>query len=182
MANEFHTLFNYRPMKDLAGFLTSYNCATQVVTFYDDGDDNDLTDTGTAMCAINGVVIPSLTQDAQMVIASDETGDAPDVDIGDDKAQYVAILADEDGTLSIWLAGDCSDFNGETQDTIDVGVLKMPSFDYETYVCLAVAVYNNDAAASAVGIGDDDCDWNTDGTFYQILGPVFPHPENIDLN
>ena len=168
MANELHTLFNYRPMKDLAGFLTSYNVASQVVAF---ADENPAT-TGTKMCAIDGVIIPSLTaeDDADWDHASTAvSGDAAGRVAANLYSLWHAVFADEDGLLTI---------NEASNYALDAAVvLKVPDFDYETLVCIGLAALDF-TGASTIGTTDN----NGITTVYQVLGPIFPHPDNIDLN
>jgi hypothetical protein len=167
--------FTKKSAQDLAAYMTSYNMESQVVSYVDDADDNDLQTTGTKPCMINGVFIPSLTADASMIVADDTTGNAAGTTIADDFERWFIVLADADGTLSLWTAGDAAAIGGNA-------VLKIPAFDPSTYVALAVILYANDNASAEVTVGAAACDWNTDGTFYQLTGPVFPHPDNFDEN
>ncbi len=166
--------FTKKAAQDLAAYMSSYNMETQAVTFLDDADDNDMESTGTNPCMINGVFIPALAADALLEIAVDPTGNAAGATIEDDGGRWFIVLADEDGVLSLWTAGD--------EGAISAAVLKIPAFDPSLYCAVALVVYDNDNASAQVTVGAAACDWNTDGTFYQLTGPVFPHPDNFDEN
>jgi hypothetical protein len=58
-------------MKDLARFLTTYNMADQTVAV-DGTNVYNIQSTGTAACVINGVYVPSLTADAELLIITDQ--------------------------------------------------------------------------------------------------------------
>jgi len=158
--------FNYAPMKELAGFLSSYNMASQTVAL--DANANDIQSSGGGACMINGVFIPALAADAALDISADNVGDATGVSIADDYDQYFLILADADGTLSVWKAGDAA-ATGEA-------VLSIPDFDTETYCAVAIMKVVNDSGDALV-IGTTAL--TGDVTFYQLTGPIFPAWANI---
>lgn len=174
-----NTQFGHGPMRALAEYVTTYNMASQTIAV-DNANTENIQSTGTGACVINGVLINSLTADAELDISADTTAmttgysatNAVGTTLADDYERFYCVLADADGTLSIWLAGDAAAIGGSA-------VCKIPAFDPNTYVCVATILYANDAASASVTVGTDT-DWGTDGTFYQMIGPVFPHPDNID--
>ena len=95
LANNWGDKFGHRPMRDLARFLTTYNMADQGVQVHA-GTVTDYTikSTGTAGCVINGVYIPSLTADAQLVIYTDQA--APTI-----TTESWPLLADANTALAV---------------------------------------------------------------------------------
>jgi hypothetical protein len=91
--------------------------------------------------------------------------------IADGYDVYVLITAQADGTLTMWLAG--------VQALLGTAVCKIPAFDPEKYVAVATALIVNDSG-SALVIGTTAL--TGDITFWQHIGPIFPHPDNLDKN
>jgi len=69
--NNWGSKFSHVHMKHLAAFMTTYNMATQTIAV-DGTNVYNIQSTGTASCVINGVYIPALTADAELLITSDE--------------------------------------------------------------------------------------------------------------
>ena len=218
--NNWGNLFSYKPTRELAKYLTTYNTESQVIAV-DGTNIYNIQSTGTKQCTINGVFIPALTVDAELLITADEvttlwvantayvaddevkygTGmfvcltahkgvsppgngpnwrrlpDAAGYELADDFRIMLMVTAKADGTLGLWLASDPSAIG-------TVPTLKIPAFDPEIYCCVGLIDYANDAASAAITFGDTDggVDFGTDGTFYQVIGPVLPFPSNIDKN
>jgi hypothetical protein len=214
-------LFSFRPMKELAKYLSTYNMETQAIAV-DGAHVYNIQSTGTKQCVINGIYIPALTADAELLITSDEIttmwaagteysaddtvkygndmfvclvdhkavnrpmqGDgfwralpnAAGYELADDYRIMLMVTAQADGTLGLWLASDpCAIGTAPTT--------KIPAFDPSVYCVVAFIDYANDAASAAVTFGDTDggVAFGTDGTFYQVIGPVFPHPDNFINN
>lgn len=170
MADNWGKFFNYKIMKELAGFLSTYNMETQAVAFAA----ADPATTGTKQCVINGVYIPALTAEADAdwssALAADLVqGDAKGTVLADGQSVYLAVFADATGRLRINLAGSVA---------LDAAVAcKIPDFDPSTWVCIAIVLVD---AGGAVTLGTTDI--NAIATVYQVIGPVFPHPDNIDIN
>lgn len=166
----FATRFSSKAMKDLAGFLSTYNSVSQAVAFAA----ADPATTGTKPCTINGQLIPALTAEADAdwssALAADLVeGDAKGTVLANGQSVYLAVFANAAGRLRIDLASEVA---------LDAAVeLKMPDFDYTTWVCIAVALVD---AGGAVTLGTTDI--NAITTVYQILGPVLPHADNVDPN
>ena len=163
-------LFNHRAMKDLAAYLTTYNMETQAVAFAA----ADPATTGTKQCVINGVYIPSLTAEddadwSSILVADLVEGDAKGFVMANLYSQYLAVFANADGRLRIDLAGEYA---------LDAAVeLKVPHYDPTEWCCIAIVLVN---AGGAVTLGTTNI--NAIITIYQVLGPVLPHPSNMDLN
>jgi len=91
------------------------------------------------------------------------------------------VTAESDGTLGVWIA--CSVLGtGEAQPALVV-----PYFDPAVYCVVAFMGINNTTNAAensygAVGTGAGYITHATDATFYQVIGPVFPHPNNMPKN
>ena len=91
------------------------------------------------------------------------------------------VTAESDGTLGVWIA--CSVLGtGEAQPALVV-----PYFDPAVYCVVAFMGINNTTNAAensygAVGTGAGYITHATDATFYQVIGPVFPHPDNMPKN
>jgi len=163
--------FDKRAMKELAGYLSCNNHETQAITFYNDGDDNDIQSTGTKVAMVNGVLIPSLPVDTVLVITDQLTGDGADLEVADGYEMNYLVLATAGGVLSTWQAG--------VQATTGNSEVKFPKFDTSLYVGVGLILWDNDDASAAGNLGDAAADLNTDGTFYQLLGPTLPHPDNF---
>ncbi|NIT58723.1 MAG: hypothetical protein GWN00_21620 [Aliifodinibius sp.] len=84
-------------------------------------------------------------------------------------SRWFLVTAKSDGTLTVWLAGDAATDGSE--------VLKIPQFCPKTYVAIGL-IHVNSNTSFVMGTTA----LTTIGTFYQITGSVFPHPDNIDKN
>jgi hypothetical protein len=89
--------------------------------------------------------------------------------VADTYSRWFLVTAKSDGTLTVWLAGDAALDGTE--------VLKIPQFCPKTYVAIGL-IHVNSNTSFVLGTTA----LTTIGTFYQITGPVFPHPDNIDKN
>ena len=163
--------FDKRAMKELAGYLSCQNYATQTVTFYNDGDDNDIQTTGGGAVMIDGVFIESLPADTVLVITDQLTGDGEALEVTDAYEMNYLILANAIGVLSVWQAG--------VQAVTAASILKIPTFDASLYVGLAVLLWDNDDGSADANLGDAAADLNTDGTFVNLIGHIFPHPDQF---
>lgn len=163
-------LFSHRAMKDLAAYLTTYNLDTQAVAFAA----ADPATTGTKQCMINGTFIPSLTAEADAdwssILEADLVeGDAKGFVMANLYSQYLAVFANADGRLRIDLAGEYA---------LDAAVeLKIPHFDPTEWCCIATVLVD---AGGAVTLGTTDISGIV--TITQVLGPILPHPDNMDMN
>ena len=160
--------FGNKAVAALAGFLTTYNVASQAVAF----TTVDPTTTGTAPCCINGVYIPALTAEAATDWDSDTAatsveGDAKGVYIPDLYSAYIVIFADADGRLRIDMASDIA---------LDAAVsLKIPWFDPSEWCCIGIAL------VTSAGCTLGTTNINAIVTIYQIIGPMLPHPDNLQI-
>jgi len=162
--------FNYVPMGELAGFLSSYNMSSQTLAI-DGVNAENIQSSGTGMAMINNVFIPSLAADAELDISADPTGDAAGTSIADGYDQYFAIFAAADGVLHLMKAG--------VEALLGTAVLKIPNWDASLYACVGIMLVVNDSGSPLV-IGTNDL--TGDATFYDVTGPMFPHDENLDRN
>ena len=64
-------LFSHVPMRELAGYLTTYNMDTQTIAV-DGTNVYNIQSTGTGQCVINSAYINSLTVDAELLITDGE--------------------------------------------------------------------------------------------------------------
>jgi hypothetical protein len=87
--------------------------------------------------------------------------------------RWVLITAKADGTLTVWLAGDQATIASASAK------FKCPHYDPEMYCPVAIAKIAKDDAGD-ITIGTTAL--TGDITFYQVTGPVFPHPDNLDMN
>jgi hypothetical protein len=152
--------------KDIIGFLGTFNMATQEIA--QNGTSADIQSTGLAPIMLNGVLINALPADAVLDISAENAGDGSGVVISDGNEQYFAVMATADGTLSVWVAGNAA--------ATGSAICKIPDYDQETYCC--VGVMKIDASGEDFTVGTTAL---TDRVaFYQMIGPVFPYPDNID--
>jgi hypothetical protein len=167
------TYFNYGPMKELCKYMATQNLMTQAIAI-DGSNAENIQSTGAGSAILAGQPI-TIAEDAELDISADtETQDncvnAVGTTIADDYEQWFLVTAKgAAGTLSMWQAGAAAAIGGNA-------VLKVPAFDPETYVAVAVVLVANDSAADLV-IGTNAL--TGDATFHQCLGPVFPHPDNL---
>ena len=98
----------------------------------------------------------------------------------DDFRLWTMITAEADGTLGVWIASEAVSAI-ETAPT-----LKVPYFDPSIYCVVAFGDYRNDEGTTSVQFGDDGGGsiWTQGGDcwFNVVLGPVFPHPDNMPKN
>jgi len=85
--------------------------------------------------------------------------------------RWFIVLAKSTGVISIWEAGD--------EALIGNSVLKIPQFDPEMYCCLGLILVAKDDA-NDLTIGTTAL--TGDATYVDLVGPVFPHPDNLDKN
>ena len=165
--------------KEVMAYLSTYNMATQAVAV-DGTNIYNVQTTGGGACSINGVLIPALAADAELLLATEETNcDILDLTLADDYEMWFAFFVTAAGTLSVKQASAAAAISGSlTAPTIGPTI---PYFDPATYCCVALALYSNDAASATVTFGTvaGGTDWGTDGQFVQMIGPVFPDPANI---
>ena len=102
-----------------------------------------------------------------------------------DATCWFMVTAESDGTLGLWIA------------STELGVaaaaptngLRVPYFDPSVYCVIAFVYIDNDEydATGVVGAAltdDGGIDWDSgaDATYHVVLGPVFPHPDNMPKN
>ena len=111
----------------------------------------------------------------------------PNIDglsMADHAVTWAMVTAEADGTLGVWIASEA--FVVRTADA----VLKVPYFDPSIYCVIAFVDLENELnnGTGVVGsalIGAGGIDWTAaaDATVYNIvIGPVFPHPDNMPKN
>jgi hypothetical protein len=161
-------LFNYKTSKEIAKFQASkaMNAAGMAI----DANAMDIETANAVTAFLNGVPV-SIAAVSAFDISADATGDAVGTIITTAYDQYFVLLANASGTLSLWKAG--------VQAANGTAVLKIPAFDPATYVCLGVMLIANDSG-SDLTVGTTAL--TGDVTFYDVVGPVFPHEDNIDKN
>ncbi len=179
--SDFGPLFNYRPMKDLVNYLSSYNNATQALANKSTGADPDLKTTGTAQGVVNGVHIASLPANATIDL-SDGAVAVPDPLLGTalagmvmaDNAQFYLLVAmNIDGDAKVYLASNIAD--NVAPD------LKIPAYDPQ-FLCVGLDLWDNDALGAAATIGTS-VKTDADDTFTQLVGPnLLPHIDLWDKN
>ena len=169
--NNWGERFGNKGLSALAGFMSTYNMATQTFVF----STADPRTTGTAACFINGVYIPSLTVEnnsdwSGTTAATSVEGDAKGVYVPNLHSCYFAVFADADGRLRVDQAGDI------LLDTacLTAGV-KIPWFDPSEWCCIAIFLINS------TGWTAGDTDVGEMETIYQVTGPVLPHPSNLSI-
>ena len=160
--------------QQLASYSATMNYESQAIAINSNAE--NIQSTGTKQCMINGVYIPVLAADAELDISADTTTitgmtNAVGISIADGYDQYFLILAKADGTLSMWKAGDAA--------LLGTATIKVPAYDPETYVAVATAlIVNNSGNALIVGTTA----LTGDITFYNVIGPLYPHPDNLKRN
>ncbi len=174
-------LFNYRPMKDLANYLSSYNNATQALVNKSTGADPDLATTGTAQAVVNGVHVASLPANATIDLSAPAVA-MPDPILGtalagmvmaDDAQFYLLVTMNAAGAAKVYLASEVADDEAPT--------LKIPAY-YPLYVCIGLDLWDNDALSGAATIGTS-VKTDADDTFTQLVGPnLLPHIDLWDKN
>ena len=98
--------------------------------------------------------------------------------LANDFACMFMVTAESDGTLGVWIASTTA------SATTFVPDLVVPFFDPAVYCVIGFILNDNDngSAAAVVGAASAGVLWLTDGTIYQVIGPVFPHPNNMPKN
>lgn len=158
--------------QQLGSFVSSQNMGSQTLAIHT-GNAENIASTGTAQCMINNVYIPSLAADAELDISADTTTmtgctNASGISIANGYDQYFVILADADGTLSMWVAGDAA--------LLGTATIEIPAFDPGTYCLVATALIVNDSGGALV-VGTTAL--TGDIAFYDYVGPAFPHADNF---
>ena len=166
----FYKFFSYKPMRDLAKFLLTYNCATQAVVLKSTGASPDLAWTGTAPCILGGQLIQSLTPAVTVDLSSASVCDYAGGVIPNGSTAYFLILSAAVGTPYVMLASAIS----------ASPTLKIPNFDPTLLVAIAVLKYANNTGGD-ITIGTSNLA-NAQCTFTQLLGPVVVHVDNADPN
>ncbi len=175
----YETLFNYRPLKDLVNYMSSYNAATQAVDLESDGG-IDFKWTGTAQCVVNGAYVASLSA-VDPVNLSDAAVAMPDPEgvalagyISPDNEQfYLLITTEADATPHVYLASNRADDVGPT--------FKMPYYGPDE-LPIAFVLYDNNDLGAALTLGTSILSVDDD-TWTQLTGPaLLPHVDNIDRN
>ena len=164
--------FDKKALKQLAGYLTSYNMGTsQAVAFAA----ADPATTGTYPIMIDGVIIPALTAEADADWSDQDTaativaGDALATALENGYSVYMTIFARSTGLLRIDLAGTVA---------LDAAVaLKINQWDSSVWAPIAIALVD---AAGSVTLGTTNI--NAITTVTNLLGSVLPHPDNLELN
>lgn len=151
--------------KEMLRYMATYNAESQVLAI-DGSNAENIQTTGTKTAYFNGTPV-TLAADAELDISADTTGDAAGATIASGKSRWFTVLAASDGTLSVWLSGDAATDGSE--------VLEVPDFNPETYVCVGF-IHVNSNTTFVLGTTA----LTTIGTFYQAVGPVFPHPKNLN--
>jgi hypothetical protein len=101
----------------------------------------------------------------------------------DDASVWFMVTAEADGTLGLWVAS-------EELSTVTVPDLKVPYFDPSVYCVLAFIECINTTntatgviGAATVGNGGIETTAAADfATYHIVIGPVFPHPDNMPVN
>jgi len=82
-------------------------------------------------------------------------------------SRWFFATAQTDGTIDLWLCGDAATDGSE--------VCKVPQYDHKLY-CPIGFLHINSNTTFVLGTTA----LTTIGTFYQAVGPVYPHPDNMD--
>lgn len=93
----------------------------------------------------------------------------------------VMVTAQADGTLGMWLASIVQGAGNV------IPALVVPFFDPAVYCVVGFMEVDHTTNAAtgilgAVGTGVGYLTWATDATFLEVIGPVFPHPDNMPRN
>ncbi len=173
-------LFNYRPMKDLANYLSSYVNATSILANKATGAGPDLETTGTPQAIVNGVHVAALAAEVTIDL-SDAAVALPDpidgtalagLSVADDDQFYLLVVSDAAGLHYVYLASAPDD----PADT-----LKIPAYN-PLYVCVGLVLIDNRDGSAAMVIGTTN-QVDADSTFTQLVGPnLLPHIEKWDQN
>ena len=160
--------FDKRPIKEMAAYLSSYNMGvTQTVAFAA----VDPATTGTSPIMINGVVIESLTAEAnadwsETTASTIVEGDAKGETFQDTYMVDIIVYARSTGLLRI-------DMAGEVELDADI-CLQIPHWDASVWAPIAIVNVN---AGGEIVLGTTDI--NAEVTITQLLGAVLPHPDNF---
>jgi len=138
--------FGHTAMKELAAFSTTYNMADQTVAV-DGTNVYNIQSGGTGACVINGVYIPSLTADAELLIITDQA--APTV-----TTESWPLLADANSALAVDDEVYTGTLTGVSQKFYKVLVAHNANRDQAPADCpdLFQAIPNADTLALADGI------------------------------
>jgi hypothetical protein len=168
MAERWGKFFNQAAQRYLAKYLTTYNMATQALAI-DGVNAENIQTTGLAPVMLNGVLIPALPADAELDVSEDAVGDAVGTVVADGGGAYFLVLAKADGTLSVWKAG--------TPAALAANIaLKIPAYDPTTYVAIGlIKVLPSGEAFTLCTTA-----LTTIGSYIQLVGPVLPHPDNLE--
>lgn len=106
-------------------------------------------------------------------VAPHEAENASGWSIADGYAAWMLVTAKADGSMQLWKASDVT--SGTTAE------FKCPVYDPKLYVAIGAILYANSAGDSAADVigNSTTCDFSTYGTIVQIVGPMIPHPDNI---
>jgi hypothetical protein len=178
---DYGPLFNYRPMKDLANYMSSYNNATAAVLNENTGAGPDLTNTAGQQCIVNGVHVAALAQKA-LINLSDPAVSMPDPKLGTALAGksiaqndqfYLLVTADADGECYVWLAS-------KVDDPVAAAHLKIPAYNPQQLCISLIKVDQQTLNPMVFGTGvmtDGDCG------FVDLVGPnLLPHIDLWDKN
>ena len=179
-------LYNYRPMKDFADYMSSQNMATQAFGVDGGADNKDLDADGGAPCVVNGAFVAALAAMGNIDM-SDEAVAEPIAQFGSvalagkvvaDNGQFYLLLTTEaDGTPHVYWA-----HNSVTAEDDAAPTLKIPYYDPDE-LTIGICKYDNDSVAGAFTIGTTAFDHDADAVFYQLIGPsLLPHLDNMDKN
>lgn len=165
--------FDKKAMKQLAGYLSSYNMGVSQALAFAAADPAT---TGTKPIMINGTYINALTVEDDADWSDADTastlvaGDARGTALTNGKSVYCVCFARSTGLLRIDLS------SSGVADDADA-TLKIPQWDASVWAPIATFDVN---AGGAVTLGTTDISGIV--TIVQQLSPLLPHPDNLDLN
>lgn len=163
MASKWGAHFKYSPLKQHVEYTTTYNMDSQTLAI-DGSNAENIQSTGGGQAVLNGNFIPSLAADAELDIsAAGHIGTGKGATIADGSSRWFLILAESDGTLSVWTAGDAATTGSE--------VLTVPEFDASIYIPVGLMLIANDSGGTFT-VGTTAL--TGDATFYNLTGPIFP--------
>ena len=162
-------------MREFMVYLATYNTLTQVIAL-DGSTTPDIQSTGTNMAFIDGV--PEVIEvDAALDISAAATAGGAVIPAG--YTQYFIVTAAADGTLDVLEAGPAV---ASANKELKVPDWKNTSTGVVDTVCVGIMeVANGTASDFTLGTTNLDAS-NITTTIHQVIGPVFPHPDNLDKN